>query len=117
MKDVIKIIIALLAALLMFLIGWFGGSWKTRRRTKDECGDIIKTLQDEHKNALEAQKSEYEKKLEEKNKIVKRLEKIIERLLNILSSDDGTGKIIAESIAGGRLKRTLLVQAENLKKL
>lgn len=117
MDKVIKIILQILAALLIFILGWFGGSFFTRRKTKKECNTAIKDLQKEHKKALTAQKQNYETKLDEKNKIIKRLEDIIDRLLSLLASDNGQGQLIEESIAGKRLKRVLLLQANNLKKL
>lgn len=117
MDKVIKVIIQILAALLIFIIGWFGGSLFTRRKTKKECNEAIKDLQEEHKKALKAQKQNYETKIDEKNKIIIRLKDIIERLLSLLASDNGQGKFIEESVAGRRLKHVLMTQANTLNKL
>jgi len=117
MDKVIKIIIQILAALLLFIIGWFGGSFFTRRKAKEECNAAIKDLQKEHKEALKANKQKGEEMQEKKDEIIERLKGIIERLLSLLSSDDGTGRQIAESASGKRLQRTLLLQAGNLRNL
>ena len=73
MDKVIKIILQIMAALVIFILGWFGGTFFMRRNTKKECNEAIEHLQEEHRKALKAQKQNYDTKLDEKNKIIKRL--------------------------------------------
>lgn len=117
MSDVIKVILRILIALLVFLAGWIGGSFLTRKKTKSKCNEAIKNLQEEHKEALKAKKQKGEELQKKKDEIIERLECIIDKLLSMLSSDDGKGRQIAECASGRRLQRTLLLQADNLKRL
>ena len=84
MSNVIKIILSLLAALAVFLAGWFSHAWKNRKQVKKEVKKAIDDLNKEHAKALKALKDSYEEKLQKKDEIIKSLHEIIDRLLKVL---------------------------------
>jgi len=91
MSNVIKVILSLLAALTLFLAGWFAHAWKNRGQVSKEVEKAISDLNKQHKKALQAMKDEYEEKLKKKNEIIRRLTEIIDRLLQVLLPLQGTG--------------------------
>ena len=51
--DITKVISYLLVALIAFLIGWIGKSWKDRKKIRKQVNQEIKRLNAEQKKALE----------------------------------------------------------------
>lgn len=91
MQNVIKIILSILAALLMFLAGWLAHAWKNRDKVAKEVKKAISDLNKEHKKALESLKKNYDEQLKKKDEIISELKKIIDRLIRILESQEGPG--------------------------
>lgn len=91
MDKIIKIILSILVALLMFLAGWFAHAWKNRGKVASEVKKAITDLNRQHKKALEALRKDYDKKIEEKNKIIDNLKAIIDRLIKLFESTEGPG--------------------------
>jgi len=84
MDKIIKIILSIIGALLMFLAGWVSKAWTDRGHVRNEVKKAISDLNQEHKKALESLKSDYENRIKQKNEIIKKLNEIIDRLFNVL---------------------------------
>ena len=91
MDKVIKIILSILAALLMFLVGWMAHAWKNRGKVTTEVKKAIADLNKQHKKALEALKKDCNEKLKAKDKIIDELKNIIDRLIKLFESTEGPG--------------------------
>lgn len=116
MNNVIKIIISLLAALAVFLAGWFANAWKTRNEVKKEVKKAIGDLNKEQAKALKALKESYEEKLKKKDEIIKSLHTIIDRLLNVLQTQQPDNKAAANKAVISLIEK-LELQKKNLKNL
>lgn len=109
MDKIIKIILSILAALLMFLAGWLAHAWKNRGKVTTEVKKAIVDLNKQHKKALEALKKDYDEKLKAKDKIIAELKNIIDRLIKLFESTEGPGV--------ARVIRNLQINKEKLHKL
>ena len=89
MDKVIKIILSILGALLMFLVGWFSHAWKNRGEVGKEVNKAIKELNKQHNKALKSLKDEYDEKLRKKDEIISSLKSIIDRLIKLFESMEG----------------------------
>ena len=94
MDKVIKITLSILAALVMFLVGWFAHAWKNRNKVAKEVKKAIIDINEQHKKALHSLKDDYEKKLKKKDEIISELKKIIDRLIKFFESiGEGPGVV------------------------
>lgn len=94
MNKVIKITLSILAALVMFLVGWFAHACKNRNKVAKEVKKAIIDINEQHKKALHSLKDGYEKKLREKDEIISELKKIIDRLIKLFESiGEGPGVV------------------------
>ena len=93
MNNIIKIILSILAALTLFLAGWFSHAWKNRDQVSTEVKKAIEALNQEHKKALEAIKRDYKDKLEDKNDIINNLNLIINRLIKVFDTIEGAAAV------------------------
>lgn len=89
MSSVIKVILSILAALIIFLAGVIFGSKNKEKRVRIEVKKAINDLNKEYKKALRAIKGDYEDKLREKEEIISRLSQFIDKLLFLLGSIEG----------------------------
>lgn len=118
MRNVIKIILSILYALLGFLIGWFVHAWKNRGKVAKEVKQAIVDLNKEHKKALEAMRKKYNEKLNEKGQIIKSLTQIIERLLKLFDEKNEYGASLSSSNKSvNKLVDFLYKKLEELKKM
>lgn len=112
MNNIIKIILSLIGALLIYLAGWFSNAWKHRGKVAKEVKEAISDLNKEHKKALKAVKASYEEKLKKKDEIIEDLNKIIDRLIALfepLQKDNAPG--------ANRVMKNILKNKEKLDKL
>lgn len=94
MDKVIKITLSILAALVMFLVGWFAHAWENRNKVSKEVKKAIIDINEQHKKALHSLKDDYEKKLKKKDEIISELKKIIDRLIKFFESiGEGPGVV------------------------
>lgn len=98
MGNVIKVILALLAALVLFLTGWFAHAYKNRKEVEKQVKEAISDINKLHKDALNSLKKEYEEKLRKKDEIIRKLIEIIDRLLRQLEPLQGTGAYGVDSL-------------------
>lgn len=91
MDKVIKIILSILTALLIFLAGWLSKVWKDRNKVAKEVKKAISDINEQHKKAIKSVKDDYETKLKKKDEIISELKKIIERLIKLFESTEGPG--------------------------
>ncbi|WP_314322002.1 hypothetical protein [Prevotella nigrescens] len=89
MSSVIKVILSILVALMIFLSGWIFGSKNKEKRVKIEVKKAINDLNKEHKKALKAIRGDYEDKLRKKEEIISKLYQIINKLLFLLEPIEG----------------------------
>ncbi len=96
MAGVIKVIVALLIALAVFLAGWLAHAWKNKGQVEKEVKQAISDLNKEHKKALMALKDDYEEQIRRKDEIINELKNIIDRLINVLQSRNELGESLVE---------------------
>lgn len=110
MDKVIKIILSILGALLLFLAGWFAKAWENRGKVTKEVKQAMTDLNNEHKKALKALLNDHEKKMRKKDEIITRLLQIIERLIN-------TSSVLPHNNVVDKLLRNLAMNKNKLHKL
>lgn len=91
MDKVIKIILSILAALLLFLLGVVFGGREKREKVSKDVKKAISDVNKQHKKALAALRDECEEKLKKKNEIISDLKKTIECLKIHLESVEEPG--------------------------
>ena len=98
MNNIVKIILSLILALVIFLAGWFAHAWKNRGKVAKEAKEALLEVNKLHKQAIMAIKDDYEKKLKKKDEIINKLLGIIDRLLQVLQPLQGTGAYGVDSL-------------------
>lgn len=116
MNNILKVILSLLGALLLFLAGWFGKAWKDSKIKKD-VQKAVEAINKEHKEALRTIKDKYNKKIKEKDDIIKKQKDIIERLIIIIDELLEKLKPINNSYSVNKLVNNLTLNKERLSKL
>lgn len=109
MDKVIKIILNILAALIIFLLGVVVSVWKNRDKVSIEVKKAIADVNEQHKKALKALKDNTEEKFEEKDEIISNLINIIEHLKKYIKTIEAPGV--------ARLEKNLNENYEKLNKL
>ena len=116
MNNILKVILSLLLALLMFLAGWFCKAWKDSKIKKD-VQKAVEAINKEHKEALKIMKDKYNKKIKEKDDIIIRQKNIIKRLNDIIDELLEKLKPINNSYSVNKLVNNLTLNKERLNKL
>lgn len=99
MSNVVKIILAILAALTAFLAGWFTSEYKNRKKVAEAVKNTIEEMNKAHAVALESLKDQYEEQLKKKDRITSQLRDIIQRLLielNPFSDNEAVSELISK---------------------